>query len=427
MDIEDIRGAIESRRDEIIDWLAKLVQFPSENRYPDGYERDVQKFIKRACLDEEWEVDEFSPDSDQVPGIDKHPSWLIGRNYQNERNNVVAVWRGSGNGKSILFSGHSDVAPHGPGNWKVTEPFRPVIKEGRMYGRGTADMKAGLAAGFWAMKVLKDLGFTPEGDVIFEAVVDEEFAGGNGALASRLKGYNADLAIYSEPSGMRISPACLGAFLGDIVIRGRGGMPFTGYEIANPIEGAARVIQLFSDWKRVWNDRNQHRFFTGSNQLLNLVLWNVETHETDEFVQMGTPQVARIAWIVWCYPGVSEDDFYRQFNEFWDEHFRSDDILSQFEIRIEPKFHYVKPWESDPESISGLALTDAFRSFSGREPEIEGAPFSCDMAIYGEAGNPVFILGPRGDNLHAPDEWVLLEDLTTLTGIFAELIVRWCS
>jgi acetylornithine deacetylase/succinyl-diaminopimelate desuccinylase-like protein len=49
------------------------------------------------------------------------------------------------------------------------------------------------------------------------------------------------------------------------------------------------------------------------------------------------------------------------------------------------------------------------------------------MAIYGEAGNNVVILGPRGDNLHAPDEWVLIEDIATLAGIFANLIVKWCS
>ncbi len=49
------------------------------------------------------------------------------------------------------------------------------------------------------------------------------------------------------------------------------------------------------------------------------------------------------------------------------------------------------------------------------------------MAIYGESGNSVFILGPRGDNLHAPDEWVLVEDIVSLTGIFAELIVNWST
>ena len=71
---------------------------------------------------------------------------------------------------------------------------------------------------------------------------------------------------------------------------------------------------------------------------------------------------------------------------------------------------------------------EAYRGYSGIAPAVGGAAFSCDLGIYGEVGGmPSIILGPRGDNLHAPDEWVLLEDIFTLTGIYALLAVRWCG
>lgn len=420
-----IKEMVEKRSEDIIAWLENLIRFPSENRPPLGSEEGIQKFIAAECIEEGWKTDVFSPED--VPGIKKHPSWLNGRDYSDGRKNVVALWKGTGKGRSLLFSGHADVAPYEPGEWKVSKPFTPIVKEGKLYGRGSADMKGGLTAAFWAMKLLREQGFVPRGDVIFESVIDEEFAGGNGTLASRLKNYNADLAVYTEPSGMKIAPACLGGFLGDIVIKGKGGMPYTGYEIPNPLEGAARIINLFSEWKKIWNCRNEHYLYTRDNSRLDLVLWDLQVRDEDEFVQMGTPLKVKISWIIWGYPGLTEKEFYKEFHQFWDSHFVADKLLKQFEIQIIPTFHYVKPWETDPESDEVTALTDTFRQYTGTEPEIAGAPFSCDMAIYGEAGNPVVILGPRGDNLHAPDEWVLIEDIQKLTGIFASLIVRWSA
>ncbi len=425
IDSTTIKAEIRKRQDDIFNWLKQFIEFPSENRFPDGQEREAQIFIRKACEAEGWTVDHFSPED--IKGIEKHPSWLDGRNYNNGREDVVAVWKGRGKGKSILLSGHADVAPREPGEWKVTGPFSPVIREGKLYGRGSADMKGGLTACFWAMKILKELGYKPNGDIIFESLVDEEFAGGNGALASRLKGYNADLALYTEPSGMKIAPACLGAFLGEVVIRGTGGIPYTGYEIPNPLEGAAKIIQLFSEWKKYWNNINKHPLFTGDNARLDYVLWNLEVKEQDEFIQMGTPLIVKISWIVWGYPGLTEDKFYKELRSFWNRYFTADEVLKQFTIEIIPTFHYVKPWEEDPDSFEVREVTKIYNEYTGDDPEIAGAPFSCDMAIYGEAGNPVIIIGPRGDNLHAPDEWVLTEDILTLTGVFARLIQTWCS
>ena len=73
-------------------------------------------------------------------------------------------------------------------------------------------------------------------------------------------------------------------------------------------------------------------------------------------------------------------------------------------------------------------VVEIVKEHTGEEPKVGGASFSCDLAIYGENGNmPAVIIGPRGDNLHAPDEWVLVEDILTLTGIFALLTGSWCG
>jgi acetylornithine deacetylase len=437
-----IGEAVRKRRDEILEWAQTLVRFPSENRPPRGFEGEAQAFMAEELGKLGLTIDAFRPD--EVPGIEGHPSWLPCRLYEEGRKNVVGVWKGiapargvgpgggtggePAGGHSLLFSGHIDVAPFEPDNWSVCRPFEPVIRDGRLYGRGAADLKGGLAAAFWGIRILKELGFEPAGDVIFESIVDEEFAGGNGTLASRLRGHNADLAVLTEPTRMEVCPASQGALLGDLTLTGRAGMPYMGHEIPNPIMGAARAVQNFSEWEAEWRGLNHHRLFEGPGKQLNVVLWGVDSRGPGEFTQMGIPLLTRISWIVWCYPGMTESEFFRQFKAFWEKKSAEEPDLAPFGIDVRPTFHFVRPWETDPDSPAVRAVVSAFEGFAGRLPAIGGAPFSCDLAHYGDAGKmPAVILGPRGENLHAPDEWVLVEDVLTLTGVFALLAATWCG
>ncbi|MDD5658814.1 MAG: M20/M25/M40 family metallo-hydrolase [Actinomycetota bacterium] len=422
---ELIRAHIETRKDEIIEWIKILISFPSENRYPDGFEKQAQDFIKKECENCGFDVDVFSPLD--IKNIQEHKYWLHGRNYEDDRKNVVAKWHGHSKGRSVLLSGHIDVAPFEPDNWKITRPFIPKIKDGKLFGRGSSDMKGGLAASFWALKILKDLKYEPKGDIIFESLVDEEFAGGNGTLAARLKGYNTDFAIVPEPTRMEICSACPGAILGDFVIRGNSGMPYMGLPIHNPINGAARIAELFKDWIKYWKSINSHELFIDKGKELNYLLWDMSTQVSDEFIQMGTPALIKISWIVWVYPGTDEEKFFRIFKEFWNEKIMKDTVLKNFDIDIKQSFHFVRPWETDKNSKGINEIIESYYKYTGKETSITGATFSCDMAIYGDVGKiPVILFGPRGDNLHGSDEWVMIEDIFDLIGIFALFIKNWC-
>ncbi|MFW6139073.1 MAG: M20 family metallopeptidase [Spirochaetota bacterium] len=422
-----LRKAVDAHRTQILEWTKQLIRYPTENRPPGGNEWPGQQFIFQECEKMGWEVELFSPE--EVKGIHDHASWLPGRDYSGNRKNVAARWKGAGSGRSLLVSGHLDVAPYEPDEWRICRPFEPVIQDGRLYGRGSADMKGGLAAAFWAMKILSELGFRPSGDIVFDSVVDEEFAGGNGTLASRLRGYNADLAVLMEPSRMQVCPACMGAFPGDLVIKGKAGMPYTGSAIPNPIQGAATAVDLFYQWQSQWRSANSHHLFEEEGKELNVVLWCVTSRTPGErTTQMGTPLMTRISWIVWCYPGMTEEEFYRRFREFWEYHRNKEPNLRAFQMELRPTYHHVRAWETEADNQGVQHTVKAFKEYTGRDPVVGGAPFSCDLAIYGDAGGmPCLILGPGGDNLHAPDEWVRVDDLLDLTGILALLAVQWCG
>jgi len=424
--ISDIIETIKNRMDEILNWTKRLMSFPSENKPPTGYEGKAQMFLKNELLELGLDVYDFYPD--EIKNIEKHPYWLKGRDYSNNRKNLVATWKGIRPGRSLLLSGHIDVAPKEPDKWTVCRPYEPLVKDGRLCGRGSADMKGGFSSMLWAIKILKEFNFNPEGEIIFESLVDEEYAGGNGTLAARLKGFNADFAIISEPSRMEICPASLGAFLGKIKIEGRSGMPYMGKGLPNPVNAVSRLIGFMEDWQSEWRRINSHPLFKEQGKELNVILWDMVSGKREEFVQMGVPSEVSISWIVFCYPGTEEKDFYKIFLNYINSRIKRDEYLRNFNIDIMKEYHFVRPWETDIENEGVKEISKVYREYCGITPGIGGAPFSCDLAIYGDPGGmPAIILGPRGGNLHAPDEWVLVEDILTLTGIYAYFITKWCS
>jgi acetylornithine deacetylase/succinyl-diaminopimelate desuccinylase-like protein len=205
-------------------------------------------------------------------------------------------------------------------------------------------------------------------------------------------------------------------------------MPFMGSEIPNPVYAAARAIGHFREWQASWRARNAHPLFMEEGKQLNLVLSSIGSTVPGEFTQLGTPLLATISWIVWCYPGESERSFQAAFDDFWKRKIADDPELSAFSVEIERTYHHVRSWETPADHPGVRAAVQAMHDATGADPVVGGAPFSCDLGLYGDPGGmPCLILGPRGDNLHAPDEWVLLDDIYSLAEALAILATRWSA
>ena len=187
-DIErQVLEEIENRRGHIVEFLRKLISIPSVT----GEELQVQKFITRKLTELGLEVDLWEPNLEELK---KHPAYLPpGRDYK-DRPNVVGIYKGAGQGRSLLFNGHVDVIPAGPQDAWEHPPWAGEIEGTRLYGRGASDMKSGLAAMTMAIETLINLKIRLKGDVLLEYTMDEE-ATGNGTLACVTRGYRADAGI----------------------------------------------------------------------------------------------------------------------------------------------------------------------------------------------------------------------------------------
>jgi acetylornithine deacetylase len=170
---QELTAYVDRHSDRLVHILQDLVRIPSENTPPAGSEGECQKYI--AQLLSSSECSPLTYTFDQVPGLDEHPLFMPGREYVN-RPNVGARRKGTGNGRSLLLSGHIDTVPVGSSLW-TRDPFGASIEGNRLFGRGSNDMKGGVATNLFIMECLHKLNLPLAGDVLFESVIDEEFWG----------------------------------------------------------------------------------------------------------------------------------------------------------------------------------------------------------------------------------------------------------
>jgi len=424
MYFEAIDGWVEQNRRAILDLNRSLVSIPSENRYPNGDEKEVQEFVERHLEDLGCETDVFLPTD--VPGLAEHPAYLGGRNYEG-RPNVVGRREGTGGGRSILFSGHMDTVPRGEDPWSV-DPFSGTVESGKQYGLGIFDMKGGMAAAMMALRALNELGVGLEGDVTIETVVDEEFGGANGTLACRLRGYEADVAIVPEPSNLAICPRNQGGSMFRVSFEGKPGRSFGGEELVNPVYAAARFLEVFREYEAYHREKKPASRFFANDPGLPAYVQGVRATPVDLPLYDRVPGRCTIDVWIQCYPETSEEKLRQDFVTFVEERATGDEILSEVEPRIEKLIRFL-PGTGIPEDheIVDVATRVAGRIYPDGLP-VEGAPFACDSFVFNlYSDTPALIWGPKGKNAHAPDEYIEVEAFMDLVKLYALTMTEWCG
>src|SRR5262252_365285 len=204
---------IDDSRDKAVSFLQQMIAIPSVT----GDEAKIQKFLADYMGKLGLDVDIWETDWETLK---KHPGYRpVDRGYEG-RPNIVATLKGSGGGRSLLLNGHTDVIPVGGGEGWSDDPWSATIKNGRIYGRGSADMKSGVASHIMAVECLLAAGLKPKGDVYINVVVDEEVSG-HGTLDTVIRGYKADAGISGETSDVVVERACTGGVRSVIELQGK--------------------------------------------------------------------------------------------------------------------------------------------------------------------------------------------------------------
>ena len=243
---------IKKREKESIEFLQRMISYDTsvidEGAY--GNEGEAQKWLSRVFEDMGCEADTFEPDNDKIK---HHSDFTPGHNYEG-RFNVAGKIKGSGGGRSLLFDGHIDTVPAGNERLWKHHPLSGDLEDGKIYGRGACDMKAGLAAAIMAVDSIRKSGIRLKGDLTLISVVDEERGEGNGCLAYLDRGYRADAAIFPEGTNMkRIVFGSQGLLLGKINVRGKAVHSTIKWQGVSAIEKMIRIIDELDRIEKEWS------------------------------------------------------------------------------------------------------------------------------------------------------------------------------
>lgn len=217
--------AVENRKEDFVEFFQSLIQIPSFT----GQEKEVAD-----ALVEGMKVRGFQ-DIEIVERIPGHP-------------NVLAHIKGNEEGPTFTFNGHLDILPPQNNNQWKSPPFSGHIEDGKIYGRGTVDMKAGTFSSFFAGLIIKDLDIPLKGNVLFTGVCDEEICGENGMLYLIKNGYvkkkhEDDFGLNCEPTNLEeINMATKGVLRADIKVQGKGAFGARPYLGINAIDKTHKLI-----------------------------------------------------------------------------------------------------------------------------------------------------------------------------------------
>jgi acetylornithine deacetylase len=418
-----IDGWVESQRDRIIGLARDLVRIPSENHPPHGAEAEAQAFLAEALRRAGLPAECY--DIAAVPGLEDHPLRQREVDCRGRPNLALRLpGRRPSTGRSLILSGHMDTVPAGdPALW-TESPVSGSLRDGRLYGRGAYDMKAGVAANAAVAMMLYELGIELAGDLTVESVVDEEFAGGHGTLAARLHSGGADAVLLPEPSNLVPYRAHRGLRIARITLTGKGGVTFAGDTLKPAVHDLPALIQGIIEFGKQRNAGTVIPEAYASNPTpASWMITKVSANDWRDDARLAVPESAQVELFWEAMPGESQEAIESQF-EHWLEGFRKrTGIRATHRYWLRWMDGYQLP-ASHPLAACAVHHTGAV---TGTPQAAIGAPFPCDLYLFSRLGVPAgIILGPTGNNAHSADEWVEVESLLNVVRIYGRIVCDWC-
>jgi acetylornithine deacetylase len=414
---------VESLREYLFSTTRELVRIPSVNHPPTGDEYECQMAVARHLREIGLKPEIYVPD--EVAGILSHPEFWPGHDYS-QRPNVAARRKGSGGGKSLVFSGHIDTVPLGMKSWKH-DPFGGEIVEGRLYGLGAFDMKGGVVTILGVMRALQELDIQLKGDILAETVVDEEFGGANGTLAGRLRGDNGEGMVITEPSQLQIYNGVRGGQVADVTLVGPEGIIFTEGEPGHTV----RMLGHFLKWVDIFRQRRRLKvpgWAPGPEDPIPVMVTKVSAGGWGMNTPITVPAEVKIQLYWQLMPGEEKEAVRSEFFAWLDEMVA--DKPNDFSSRpnVEFPLRFMPASEIPVESPFIRTLSACAEQVTHQRPPISPLPAPSDMyLVQREFGIQCVHYGPSGAGAHAADEYVVLEDIVTATKTLALLALDWCG
>jgi acetylornithine deacetylase/succinyl-diaminopimelate desuccinylase family protein len=375
----------------LIDTLASLVRINSINPSYEGGpgEREIATWIRGYFEQrgiEVWEQEVFP-----------------------NRPNVIARLRGKNPNRRIILEAHTDtVSVKG----MTIPPFEPRIEDGKMYGRGSCDTKAGLAGMMHAVASLHEEGIHPPCEVWLAAAVDEEFS--YRGVVKLCEGLTGHAALVAEPTGLRAVIATKGVLRFRMLVRGKSAHSSKPHLGVNAISHMARIVLAL--------EQDHLRLAATPHPLLGPATCNVGVIHGGVQINF-VPDACAIEIDRRLLPGERTVDVLAHYQGMLDqlkaEHPTMEVVIEDPPLLTDEALE--TPAESDAAQCASAVLRDM-----GLDAELCGVPFGCDASKLSRQGIPSLVFGPGSiDRAHAAVEYVELDQVQQAFEFYRNFILRF--
>ena len=424
-----VAAAIAESRDELVELASYLIRFDTTARDPGDPARDeaalqahlAARLSAAGAAVEVWEPTPEDVRGHQVPfELD-----FAGRPQ------LLARFAGAGGGRSLLLNGHIDVVSGEPNARWTDDPNTPVVRDGLLFGRGSCDMKGGVASMVLAAETLARLGVRLSGDLLVNTITDEESSGAGG-IASVAHGVRADAGIVPEPTAFEVWIACRGSVYPTITVEGRPGHAelqqphWRDGGAVNAIEKAQIVLDAIRGLREEWRTRSdlQHPYLSPPDMVPTVMAageWSVTY-----------PASCAITSAVLFPPAFADAEGYGsrvrgEITEWIGRACAADPWLAEHP----PTYAWaadIPPMEIPPDDPIVQTVLAASAAV-GEPSRLAGLDSWYDGATYTmSAGTPSVGFGPRTiAGAHTIDESVPIDDLVRCAQAIALAAMRFCG
>ncbi|MBG9782937.1 acetylornithine deacetylase [Shouchella lehensis] len=417
--MNELMDQVDMREDELIELVKALISFqtpapPARNTV--AIQTYIANYLKEMGMSiDQWDVYEGDP-------------------------NVVGTLKGTDREafQSLILNGHVDVAAVEEDEEWDTSPFTAEVKDRSIYGRGAADMKGGLAACLFALKLAYDHGIELKGDVILQSVIGEE-VGEAGTKQCCERGYKADYAIVADTSHCSIQGQG-GVITGWITIKS----PTThhdgtrrqlihaggGVNGASAIEKMAKLITALQELERHWAITKSYPGFPSGTNTINPAV--IEGGRHPAFIA----DECRLWITVHFYPNESIEEVTKEIETHLLAVAKGDvwlrDHLPQFdwggESMIVDRGEVFPAFSVDEKHPGFSVVSEAHEAVFKEQPKVDMSPTVTDGGWLAAYGIPTILYGPGTlANAHAVNEKIDIDELIMYTKSLLSFMVRWCN
>lgn len=324
------------------------------------------------------------------------------------RPSIVGIAKGTGGGPSLLLNGHLDTVSIAGYDGNALEP---VERDGKLFGRGSFDMKSGLAAMMVATARARESGLA--GDVLVACVADEEF--GSIGTEEVLRHFRADAAIVVEPSHLEVTMAHRGFAWFEVVLRGKAAHGSTPHSGIDAIAHAGRVMAALDQLGNRIRSRPPHPLLGHGAVRIALIRGGEDAATVAAECRMTIERR--------MMPAETPDAMEAELATLLEGLAASDPQFDYTLTRLVGR----QGFEADQGSPVARAVVRNAERVLGRPPVIRGEPFWTDAGLIAEAGIPCVVFGVDGGGAHAATEWVTTESLHQVTDVLTGVIQELCG